>query len=145
MHDKTMHGLKEKTIRGGAAKLVGQALGLLLRLGTLVVLAHIIDPGDFGLVAMVTAITGVFDIFATGGLSTATIQKPDVSHAQISTLFWINMTIGMLFAGLCVASGPLVAAFYHEPVWLRASLEPSPSLPGPQVGMSSHSRHQASQ
>src|SRR5215475_12300088 len=78
-----MQALKTKTIRGGAAKLVGQALGLLLRLGTLIVLARIIDPGDFGLVAMVTAVTGVFDIFATGGLSAATVQKADVSRADI--------------------------------------------------------------
>src|SRR5215813_1458249 len=102
-----MHALKEKVIRGGAAKLVGQALSLLLRLGTLIVLARIIDPSDFGLVTMVTAVTGVFDIFASGGLSAATIQKADVSHAQISTLFWINLAIGALLAVLCVASGPL--------------------------------------
>jgi O-antigen/teichoic acid export membrane protein len=122
-----MHALKEKTIRGGAAKLVGQALGLPLRLGTLVALARIIEPGDFGLVAMVTAITGVFDIFAAGGLSTATIQRADVSHAQLSTLFWINMAIGTLFAALCVASGPLLAAFYHEPrtVWVIAAVAPA--------------------
>src|SRR5215831_562681 len=122
-----MHALKEKTIRGGAAKLVGQALGLLLRLGTLAALARIIEPGDFGLVAMVTAITGVFDIFAAGGLSTATIQKADVSHAQLSTLFWINMAIGTLFAALCVVSGPLVAGFYHEPrtVWVIAAVAPA--------------------
>jgi len=122
-----MHALKEKTIRGGAAKLVGQALGLLLRLGTLVALARILEPGDFGLVAMITAITGVFDIFASGGLSMATIQKADVSHAQLSTLFWINMAIGTLFAALCVASGPLVAAFYQEPrtAWVIAAVAPA--------------------
>jgi O-antigen/teichoic acid export membrane protein len=122
-----MHALKEKTIRGGAAKLVGQALSLLLRLGTLVVLARIIDPGDFGLVTMVTAITGVFDIFAAGGLSAATIQKAEVSHAQISTLFWINMAIGTLVAVLCVASGPLLAGFYHEPrtAWVIIAVAPA--------------------
>jgi O-antigen/teichoic acid export membrane protein len=126
-HEKTMHALKEKTIRGGAARLVGQALSLLLRLGTLIGLARIIDPSEFGLVAMVTAITGVFDIFAAGGLSTATIQKADVSHAQLSTLFWINMAIGTLLAALCVASGPLVAAFYHEQrtAWIIAAVAPA--------------------
>jgi O-antigen/teichoic acid export membrane protein len=126
-HHSTMHPLKEKAIRGGAAKLVGQALSLLLRLGTLIVVARIIDLGDFGLVTMVTAVTGVFDMFAAGGLSAATIQKADVSHAQISTLFWINMAIGALLAVLCVASGPLLAAFYHEPrtAWVIAALAPA--------------------
>jgi PST family polysaccharide transporter len=127
MHGETMHTLKEKTIRGGAAKFIGQVVSLLLRLGTLVALARIIGPGDFGLLAMVTAVTGVFDIFTTGGLSAATIQKADLSHAQISTLFWINMAIGALLAVLCVASGPLLVAFYHEPrtAWVIAALAPA--------------------
>src|SRR5262249_33027170 len=122
-----MHSLKEKTIRGGAAKLVGQAFTLLLRLGTLIIIARIIDPADFGLVAMVTAITGVLDILATGGLSAATIQKADVSDAQISTLFWVNIAIGALLALMCVASGPLLAAFYHEPrtAWVIAAIGPA--------------------
>lgn len=122
-----MHALKEKTIRGGAAKLIGQALCLLLRLGNLIVLGRILDPGDFGLVAMVTAITGFFDSFATGGLSAATIQKADVSHTQISTLFWINMAIGTGLAVLCVASAPLLAGFYHEPrtAWVIIAVAPA--------------------
>src|SRR5262245_3419032 len=122
-----MQALKEKTIRGGAAKLVGQALTLLMRLGTLVILARIIDPSDFGLVAMVTALTGIFDLFATGGLAAATVQKASVSRAQISTLFWINLAIGALFAFLCVLSGPLIAAFYHEPktAWVIVALAPA--------------------
>jgi O-antigen/teichoic acid export membrane protein len=122
-----MHALKEKTIRGGAAKLIGQALCLLLRLGNLIILGRVLDPGDFGLVAMVTVITGFFDTFATGGLSAATIQKADVSHTQISTLFWINMAIGTALAFLCMASAPLLAAFYHEPrtAWVIVAVAPA--------------------
>jgi O-antigen/teichoic acid export membrane protein len=127
MDNKTMHALKEKTIRGGAAKFIGLMHSLVVRLGTLVVLAHTIDPGDFGLVAMVTAITGVFDIFLTGGLSAATIQKADVSHEQVSTLFWINMAFSALLMVLCMAGGPMLAAFYREPriVWIIAAIAPA--------------------
>ena len=60
--------LKEKTIRGGAARLLGQAARALVRLISLIALAHLLDPSDFGLVAMVTVITGAFEIFANGGL-----------------------------------------------------------------------------
>src|SRR5215467_15144464 len=122
-----MHSLKEKTIRGWAAKLVGQAFTLLLRLGALIVIARIIDPADFGVVAMVTTITGVLDILATGGLSAATIQKADVTDAQISALFWVNMAIGTLLALVCLTSGPLLAAFYHEPrtAWITAAIAPA--------------------
>lgn len=110
-----MKDLKEKTIRGGAARLVGQAVKSLVRLGMIVVLARILDPSDFGLVAMVTVVTGVFEIFATGGLSAATVQRPDISEAQLSTLFWFNIAIGVLLGLLCLASAPVVSSFYGEP------------------------------
>ena len=47
--------------------------------------------------------------------STATIQRLEVTHEQISTLFWVNAAVGVMLAILCAASAPLVVAFYHEP------------------------------
>ena len=110
-----MKHLKEKTIRGGAARLTGYAARFAVRLGLLMVLARLLDPSDFGLVAMVVAVTGIFEVFATGGLSTATVQRQDVSHAQLSTLFWCNIALGALLSLLCLATAPLVSAFYNDP------------------------------
>jgi len=81
-----LDGLKHKTIRGGAAKLFGQVASMALRLGTLMVLAPLLDPADFGIVAMVSVLTGIFDIFATGGLSMATVQSYEISHRDISSV-----------------------------------------------------------
>jgi O-antigen/teichoic acid export membrane protein len=119
--------LKEKTIRAGTAKLSAQAGRALIRLGSIVVLARLLDPSEFGLVAMVTVLTGVFEIFATGGLSAATVQREEVSDEQISTLFWVNMAIGLLIAGLCLFAAPLLKAFYHEPktAYIIAALAPA--------------------
>ncbi len=110
-----MKDLKEKTIRGGVARLVGQVVRSIVRLGTIVVLARLLDPTDFGLVAMVTVVTGVFEIFATGGLSAAAVQRQEISEAQLSTLFWFNIAIGALLALLCLAAAPVLSAFYGEP------------------------------
>ena len=110
-----MEALKEKTIRAGAARLTGQLGRSVLRLGSIIVLARLLDPTDFGIVAMVTVLTGVFEIFATGGLSAATIQKPEISDRQVSALFWFNMLLGVMLALLCFAAAPLVADFYEEP------------------------------
>src|SRR5215467_4859073 len=79
------------------------------------VLARLLDPKDFGLVGMVTAFTGVLGLFRDFGLSSAAIQRTNVTDEQISTLFWINLVVGALLAGLAVAMAPVVAAFYHEP------------------------------
>jgi len=58
-----MKDLKEKTIRGGYARGGALAAGFLLRLGSMMVLARLLEPRDFGLLGMVTAFTGVLSLF----------------------------------------------------------------------------------
>jgi O-antigen/teichoic acid export membrane protein len=82
-----MQDLKGKTIRGGLARLFGQGGSFLLRMGSFVVLARLLDPKDFGLVSMVTAFTGVLYIFRDFGLSAAAVQRAIVTEEQISTLY----------------------------------------------------------
>ena len=107
--------LKGKTIRGGLARLCAQGANLLLRVGSLMVLARLLGPKDFGLVGMVTAFTGVLTLFRDFGLSAAAIQRKTVTEEQISTLFWIDISFGALLGLLTVAMAPLIAAFYQEP------------------------------
>lgn len=116
--------LKERTLRGGFAKLCGQAASFAFRLGFMIVLTRLLDPKDFGLVAMVTVVTGVYGIFTSAGLSSATVQKANITADQISTLFWINVLIGTLLALLCLATAPILVAFYHEPrlLWVTATM-----------------------
>ena len=119
-----MEDLKQRTVRGGLAKLCGQAANFTSSLGFLVMLARLLDPKDFGLVAMVTVVTGLYDLFTTGGLSAATVQTADITNEQISTLFWINMLIGTILALLCLATAPVLVKFYHEPrlFWVTVTM-----------------------
>jgi O-antigen/teichoic acid export membrane protein len=119
-----MKDLKDRVVRGGLAKICAQAANLALRLGSIMVLARLLDPKDFGLVAMVTAITGVFSLFKDAGLSMATVQRSTITDEQMSTLFWINMLVGVVLAFLLIAIAPVVAAFYHEPrlLWVTMAL-----------------------
>jgi len=110
-----MKDLKEKTIRGGLARLCAQGAEFTLRLVSLMVLARLLGPKDFGLVGMVTALTGVLVLFRDFGLSAAAIQRPIVTEEQLSTLFWINIFVGAGLTLLTAAMAPVVAAFYHEP------------------------------
>jgi PST family polysaccharide transporter len=111
----TMQDLKAKVIRGGLARLCAQGASFILRLGSLVILARLLSPKDFGLVGMVTAFTGVLMLFRDFGLSSAAVQRTTVTEEQISTLFWINMLIGAVLGLLALAMAPAIAAFYHEP------------------------------
>src|SRR5215510_14085726 len=110
-----MQDLKERTIRGGFAKVCAQAANFLLRMGSLMVLARLLEPKDFGLVSMVTAITGVLNLFRDFGLSAATVQRVNVTEEQISTLFWINILVGAILGLLAVVIAPVIVVFYHEP------------------------------
>src|SRR4029077_5133187 len=110
-----MQNLKEKTIRSGLVRLVAQGADFALRMGSLMVLARLLGPKDFGLVGMATAFTGVLTVFRDFGLSAAAIQRPSVTHEQTSTLFWINVFVGCVLGLLTLAIAPVVGAFYHEP------------------------------
>lgn len=110
-----MKDLKERTIRGGLARLCAQAASFLLRIGSLMILARLLEPTDFGLVGMVTVFTGVLSLFRDLGLSSAAVQRTTVTDQQVSTLFWINTLVGALLGLLLVAMAPAIAAFYHEP------------------------------
>jgi len=110
-----MKDLKEKTIRGGLARLCAQGANFFLRLVSLMILARLLGPKDFGLVGMVTAFTDVLTLFRDFGLSSAAIQRPTVTNEQISTLFWINIFVGILLGLLAVVGAPVIAGFYHEP------------------------------
>ena len=119
-----MQDLKARVIRGGFAKVCAQAANFTLRIGSLMVLARLLDPKDFGLVGMVTAFTGVLNLFRDFGLSAATVQRVDVTDEQISTLFWINILVGVILALSLTALAPVVVGFYHEPhlLWVTIVL-----------------------
>jgi O-antigen/teichoic acid export membrane protein len=110
-----MKDLKEKTIRGGSARIGAQAASFLLRVGSLMVLARLLEPKDFGLLGMVTVFTGVLGLFRDFGLSAAAVQRATVTEEQTSTLFWINLAVGGILTVVALLLAPAVATFYHEP------------------------------
>jgi O-antigen/teichoic acid export membrane protein len=111
-----MKDFKERVIRGGFAKVCAQGANFALRIGSLMVLARLLSPKDFGMVGMVTAVTGVLNLFRDFGLSSAAVQRVNVSHEQSSTLFWINLGVGAVLSSMLMAMAPVVVRFYHEPL-----------------------------
>ncbi len=122
--DHLMGDLKGRSVRGGALTLSAQGVKFFLQLGSTAVLARLLTPADFGLIAMVTAIVGFVAMFKDAGLSMATVQRAEVNHAQVSTLFWINVALSVLVMLVVAALAPLIAAFYSEPrlVWITLAL-----------------------
>jgi O-antigen/teichoic acid export membrane protein len=107
--------LNRKSARGAAATGANQAANFILRLGSTAVLARLLTPHDYGLVGMTAVITGFVAMFKDAGLTSATIQRAEISQAQVSMLFWINLLLGCMIAAVLVAISPVVAAIYREP------------------------------
>ncbi len=101
--------------RGAAVTLGGQGARLLLQLTSVAVLARLLSPRDYGLVAMVVVVIGVGEISRDFGLSTAAIQAARLSDRQRDNLFWVNTALGAVLALLLVVASPLVAEFFDRP------------------------------
>lgn len=114
--------LKRATVRGGAVTMSAQAAKFILQLGSTAVLARLLTPNDYGLIAMLLAVTSFFMVFQDLGLSLATIQRAEISRELVNTLFWVNAALGALLAGLAAILAPVVAWFYDEPRLLWPAL-----------------------
>lgn len=107
--------LAGKAVRGGISTMTAQGVRFILQVAGTMVLARLLTPADYGLIAMVTVVVNFAQMFKDAGLSMATVQKKKISHEQISTLFWINVLISVVL-GVCVLVGsPLVTVFYGKP------------------------------
>jgi O-antigen/teichoic acid export membrane protein len=82
--------------------------------GSTAAMARLISPDDYGLVGMVTTLTALLLVFSDMGLSWATIQRRELTGAQVANLFWLNTAAGAVLWLLCVGLAPGVAAFYHR-------------------------------
>jgi O-antigen/teichoic acid export membrane protein len=117
-HFRTDHlqaDLGGRSARGGAVTVGAQAFKFVLTTVAAIVLARLLTPDDYGLIAMVAILVSFVGMFQYLGLSTATVKWAELNHQQVSTLFWINMALSAAIMLVTVASGPLLAWFYHEP------------------------------
>ena len=113
--DHLLTNLRQRTISSGLITAAAQGAQFFLNLAYIMVLARLLVPQDFGLFAMVTTVMGFLRIFQDAGLSTATVQRQEITHAQVSNLFWVNVAVGGVITLLVAASAPAVAWFYREP------------------------------
>ena len=108
--------LRRLAVRGAAATLSAATLSLALRVVPTVVLARLLTPADFGVVAMVTTFSLLLMSFGTSGFSEAVIQPEEMNRFQASNLFWITCAAGFILTIVFAASGPLLAHFFRNPL-----------------------------
>jgi PST family polysaccharide transporter len=108
-------GFKKQVLRGAGITVFSQVSIYCVQLIGTVILARLLTPNDFGLVAMVTVFSFLLQNFGTRGFTEATIQSDEIDHKKISTLFWIHVALSIAITMLFITFSPLIAWFYNEP------------------------------
>lgn len=107
--------LQRRSLRGGAVSMAAQAINICVQVVSIIVLARLLLPEDFGLVTMVIAIIGFATIFVDLGTRDALAQRHSITEGEVSALFWITFAMGLIFSLVAVMSAGAIARLYGEP------------------------------
>ena len=108
--------LKQKTTMGlfwsGVERFSNQGVSFLFS----IILARILAPSDYGIVAMIAIFFAVAQSFVDSGFSNALVRKPDRTEKDLATCFYFNIAVGAAAYILLFTIAPLVADFYNQSI-----------------------------
>jgi PST family polysaccharide transporter len=108
--------LRRLAVRGAAVTISASGLVLAAQVISTVILARLMMPADFGVVAMATTFSLLLVNFGLNGFTEAVIQFEEIDRYTVSNLFWINSGAGLVLAIAFAASGSLLARFFRDPL-----------------------------
>lgn len=106
---------KERVVTGVKWTFVSTMGKRFMALGANVVLARLLAPEDFGLVAMAGVVLGFVDLFRDLGTGAALVRQKTVNPVLQSSVFWLNLAFGITMTLSMMALSPVIAALYREP------------------------------
>lgn len=109
-----MENYKKKTISGLGFRLAERVTVQLLTVIVLIVLARILSPSDYGLIALVNDLITILNEFVESGLGSALIQNKDADLIDFSTVFWAQFLISFFIYGVLFLFAPLFARMYNQ-------------------------------
>jgi O-antigen/teichoic acid export membrane protein len=111
----TSQSLKKITIKGLSWSLIESASSQGIRFVLGIILARLLVPEMFGLIAMLLIFITLGEIFVDSGFGTALIQKQKITECEICSVFYFNILVGLIAATLLFLAAPAIAAFYNQP------------------------------
>lgn len=87
-----------------------------IHLITEIIIARMLMPADFGIIAMLAIFMAIAQSFLDSGFASALIQKKDRTEVDYSTVFYFNIVVSLVLYGLFYVTAPLIAAFYDMPI-----------------------------
>lgn len=106
--------LSGRATRGAVLTVLSTGVKIAVQFGSIAILARLVPPGEFGVVAMAMPIVAIAVSLSRFGLSQAIMQRSDVSHALATTLFWANLGLASVIGLTVLLLSPLAATFYAD-------------------------------
>jgi PST family polysaccharide transporter len=107
--------LKQLAIKGTIWSAISQWANKSLSLATFTILARLLDPDSFGLIALAGTFLAFLNLFADQGFNTAIIQRKDLEPEHLDTAFWTNIGISLLITMICIGGARTAGDFFREP------------------------------
>jgi lipopolysaccharide exporter len=111
----TTASIRERTLVGAGWMILWRVATRLLGFVSTLILARVLVPADFGLVAIAMTYIAAFDAFSIFGLQDAIIRAPDHDRAMLDTAFTLSVLRGLLNTLVIAATAPIAAHFFDEP------------------------------
>ena len=111
-----MGNIKQQMFSGVFYTALAKYSGIIISLVVSGILARLLSPDDFGIVAIATVIITFFSIFTDVGLSPAIVQHKDLTEQELAGIFAFTLWMGVAIALLFFGSSWLIADYYHSPV-----------------------------
>ena len=111
-----MQDWKGEMLRGFNWNFANQIINKVVSFGFGIFLARLLYPQDFGLIAMAAVFLGFAEIFKDFGISSAIVQRKEITASELDTSFWLTVIMGFFMASLLVLCASPIAFFYQEPL-----------------------------
>ena len=108
--------LKKKTVKGVAWTSLNQFLNVGLGFVISVILARLLSPNDYGLLAMIGVCNAIAFAFLDSGFAGALVRKPNLTEDDTTTAFFFNLMAGVILFGILWLVAPWVSVFYDKPI-----------------------------
>lgn len=109
-------GLKNQAVKGVAWTSVGTIGSGGLNLLVTIVLARLLTPHDFGIIELLVIFSSLSDIIVDSGFSQAVIKDNDATDKDLSSVFWLNLSIAIVLYLILFFASPFIARFYDAPI-----------------------------
>jgi len=106
-------GILKKTVRSSRWVILSNITGKFIGIGSFLILARLLSPEAYGLIAIILMMVGVFNQMVVSGFETAIIQRKENPERYLNAVWTFNVIKGLIFFAVLYFAAPLVASFFH--------------------------------